>query len=164
MNIKRKRVYWGGSSMALMTPSWPGRLVILASHVVQIGLVIFDSLDLDRCGFACLGIGDCGHIAPQHAQLLISAQCLDLLDSDGGNGGVALLSAYLILSLAPGENQFSACGLPSDCALPTHIVIPQIANILRCTEFKGCGDFRGQFFGMPGTGPTTSIYNSALAM
>jgi hypothetical protein len=31
--------------------------------------------------------------------------------------------------------------------LPTHIVIPQIANVLRCTEFKACGDpFNLQFF------------------
>jgi len=111
------------------------------SHVVQIGLVILYSLDLDRRGFTCLGVSDCGHIASQHAQLHISAQCLDLFDSDFGDSGVTLLSAYLILSFAPGRNQFPACGLPTDCALPTHIVIPQIAIILRCTEFKGCGDF-----------------------
>ena len=111
------------------------------SHVVQIGLVLLYSLDLDSRGLTCLGVSDCGHIASQHAQLHISAQGLDLLDSDFGDRGVTLLSAYLILFLAPGRNQFPACGLPTDCALPTHIVIPQIATILRCTEFKGCGDF-----------------------
>jgi hypothetical protein len=130
------------------------------SHVVQIGLIVLYSLDFDRRGFAGLGISDCGHIAPQHAQLLISAQRLDLLDSDGGNGGITLLSAYLILSLASGQNQFPARGLPSDCALPTHIVIPQIANILRCREFKGCGDCLQGIF----RHAESLIYNNALAM
>jgi len=109
------------------------------SHVVQIGLVFLYGLNLHYLGLACDGISDCGHVATQHAHLYVSAFGLDLLNPDRGNGGVALLSADLTLSLTPGGNQFSPSGLPSKFALPTHILIPQIANPLWCTVFNGCG-------------------------
>ncbi len=97
---------------------------------MQIGLVLADPLDLDHLGLASDWIGYSGHIASKHPHLLVSSPGFDLLHPDCGNGGVALLSAYLMLSLAPGGNQFPSRGLPSKFALPTHIIIPQIANSL----------------------------------
>jgi hypothetical protein len=111
----------------------------VSPHVMQIGLVVLYGLDLDGLGFARLGIGDCSHVAPQHSHLLISTLRLDLLSANGGYCGVALLSAVLMLSLAPCRNQFPAGGLSSKFALPTHILIPQIASSLWGTVFNGCG-------------------------
>src|SRR5512139_391117 len=107
MNIKREGVLGGGQQYGiddaiLARPvgySGVSNLSLddsalgedVPSHVVQIGLVILNRLNLYALGLAGHRIGDYGHIAPQHTHLDISALGLDLLNPDRGNGGIALL-------------------------------------------------------------------------